>query len=308
MGRCAFYVRAARPFTSAASLAFSGRYRVGFMHTTIAAGALALLVFTAGAAAQQKPALEPGAEELLAHRAVYDLQLAPSAGSRAIEAAQGRLVMEFSGSACTGYETKFRQVARLETRESDARTIDLTSSTDEAGDGSRLRFRSVLRTGAGPDKVVEGEASNTDGRILISFKIPKGIYYMVPVQPVFPTAQMKRVIAAALAGQTTLELPLFDGSSDGITIYDTLAIIGARAEPAAADAAFPLLANGRPWPVTLSYFKYGQRGERTPEYVLSFLLYDNGVSTRLKIDYGDFALVGALSQIETLEPAQPCAR
>lgn len=278
------------------------------MHTTIAAGTLALLAFTASAAAQQTPAAERPADELLAHRAVYDLQLAPSGTSRAIEAAQGRLVMEFSGSVCTGYITKFRQVARLETRESEARTIDLTSSTEEAGDGSRLRFRSVLRSGAGPDKVVDGVASSRQDGFSISLVSPERGDVRRPAGPVFPTAQMKRVIEAARAGNSTLELSIFDGSSDGRTIYDTLAVIGSPTQPSAEDARFPVLADERPWPVTLSYFKAGERGERTPEYVLSFLLYDNGVSTRLKIDYGDFALVGALSQIETLEPAQPCAR
>ncbi len=58
------------------------------------------------------------------------------------------------------------------------------------------------------------------------------------------------------------------------------------------------------WPVALSYFPAGQR-DGTPEYVLSFNLYENGVSSRLKLDYGDFVLTGELTGIE-FPPAAKC--
>jgi hypothetical protein len=39
-----------------------------------------------------------------------------------------------------------------------------------------------------------------------------------------------------------------------------------------------------------------------PAYQLGFLLYDNGVSRRLKLDYGDFELRGNLSDLTLIDP------
>jgi hypothetical protein len=36
------------------------------------------------------------------------------------------------------------------------------------------------------------------------------------------------------------------------------------------------------------------------------VLYDNGVSRALKLNYGDFSLKGDLKSIEFLKPAAPC--
>ena len=57
--------------------------------------------------------------------------------------------------------------------------------------------------------------------------------------------------------------------------------------------------------MTVSYFDQETHGEQTPIYVMSFVLYENGISRHLKIDYGDFAIVGRLTGLEML-PLTPC--
>jgi EipB-like len=47
----------------------------------------------------------------LAHQALYDLSLVKSRGSSSINSARGRILYNFSGSACEGYTSEFRQVA-----------------------------------------------------------------------------------------------------------------------------------------------------------------------------------------------------
>jgi hypothetical protein len=121
---------------------------------------------------------------------------------------------------------------------------------------------------------------------------------------------MKDLIAAARAGRTTLSLKVFDGSDDGRKVYDTLAVIG-RVEEGGADALEPAarqdaLKGMRRWPVTLSYFNQG-KGEQTPAYILSFELYENGISRALKLDYGDFALKGEMTRLDLL-PDKGCQR
>ena len=51
---------------------------------------------------------------------------------------------------------------------------------------------------------------------------------------------MRRIIAAARAGDTVVDVPVFDGSETGEKIYDTLTVIGHAIAPDAgkpADAA-----------------------------------------------------------------------
>ena len=62
------------------------------------------------------------------------------------------------------------------------------------------------------------------------------------------------------------------------------------------------------WPVTLSYFDPSEgSGELLPVYELSFLLYENGISRRISMGYGDFSIVGKMTELELLDlPA--CSR
>ena len=50
----------------------------------------------------------------LPHQALYELSLVKSRGSSSINSARGRILYNFSGSACEGYTSEFRQVSELE--------------------------------------------------------------------------------------------------------------------------------------------------------------------------------------------------
>ena len=130
---------------------------------------------------------------------------------------------------------------------------------------------------------------------------------------VFPTEQVERIVAAARAGKSLLELNVYDGSDTGEKLYRTLTVIGAPIAPGAGtddpDAAMgdAAMKGATRWPVTVSYYDSAaaKSGEQTPTYAMSFQLYDNGVSRALKLDYNDFVLAGAISKFETT-PAKPC--
>ena len=47
------------------------------------------------------------------------------------------------------------------------------------------------------------------------------------------------------------------------------------------------------WPVDIAYFdETSEGGEDTPEYRISFKLYENGLTRDLEMDYGDFVIRG----------------
>lgn len=255
---------------------------------------------------------------LASHRAIYDLTLAESRGTRAVESARGRIVIDFSGDACKGYTMQTRQVTEIDSGETGTRTSDLRNTTFESGDGRSFRFKTNTVLNGTPSQAVDGTAESAPDTLKVRLKEPKRDQFQDASLVLFPTVHMRRLIEAAQAGETTVSAKVFDGSDDGRKVYDTLAVIGRRsAEPEAvkeADAApdrdKPLrqgeMAAVAHWPVTLSYFTAGQ-GERTPVYVLTFALYENGVSGALRLDYGDFAITGDLSRLDLNKPQGECA-
>ena len=262
--------------------------------------ALALLL-PAGAALAQPVALAP-------HRAVYELSLSRGGGSRGLETARGLVAFDFTGDACEGYALKYRQVTILEGGETGSRTSDLRSTTFESPDGGSFRFRSEQELPNGDSSLVEGEAERRGPATTIRLRRPEAATVTLDAQPHFPTAHMRRLLEAARAGEATVPAQVFDGTDDGRKVYDTLAVIGRRAEPGTEEPGegAQALAKLPHWPVRLSYFAPGQ-GERTPIYVISFRLYENGVSAGLTLDYGEFALAGRLTRLELL-PESACRR
>lgn len=280
------------------------------MRLRLAPALLILAATGAWAAGPTAPVPNETATRLVHHRAVYDLTLARSEGTRAVESVRGRIVIDFSGDACRGYTMQTRQVTMLTSSESGDRTSDLRNTTYESGDGGQFRFRSETRfNNAASAAGVDGTAEAGPDALKVRLKEPKRDQFQAGGEVMFPVHHMIRLIQAAKAGETTVSAKVFDGSDDGRKVYDTLAVIG---RPSAAPAAQterdkPLregdFATMRRWPVTLSYFTPGE-GERTPIYTLTFDLYENGVSGRLNLDYGDFAISGTMAQLD-LPKADP---
>jgi hypothetical protein len=276
------------------------------MRLRLAPALLILAATGASAAGPAAPVPDEAAPRLANHRAVYDLSLAKSEGTRAVEGVRGRIVIDFSGDACRGFTMQTRQVTMLDSSESGNRTSDLRNSTFESGDGGNFRFRTATFLNNVPSPAVDGTAEAAAEALKVKLKEPKRAEYQTAGEVMFPVRHMIRLLKAAKAGETTVSAKVFDGSDDGRKVYDTLAVIGrASAAPAADTERDKPLREGdlgamRRWPVTLSYFTAGE-GERTPIYTLTFDLYENGVSGRLNLDYGDFAIAGNLTQLDLPE-------
>src|SRR4051794_23962931 len=104
--------------------------------------ALAVTAALAWPAPQAFAQAHSAAVPLASHRAVYDLKLQSTRGKRAMSAVRGRILYDFSGSACEGYALQFRQVSELDSGEGKVAVADLRATSWEAGDAKRLRFHS----------------------------------------------------------------------------------------------------------------------------------------------------------------------
>ena len=269
-----------------------------------------------GAALLPAPALaqaQGGAIALASHRAVYDLKLATTRGKRAMQAVHGRILYDFTGSACEGYALQFRQVSELDNGEGKVAVSDLRATSWEDGAAKRLRFHSQNYLDDLLREAVNGEAEREEGGVAVKLTKPADKAFDFKSDLVFPTEHVRRIIAAAREGKTLLQLAVYDGSDNGQKIYDTLSVIGRpiapdEHKPTDAAAGQSALAGLTRWPVTISYFDRSvaeNKGEQTPVYAITFELYENGVSRALMLDYGDFVLSGEMTSIE-MKDAKAC--
>jgi hypothetical protein len=250
----------------------------------------------------------------LPHQALYDLSLVKSRGSASIDNARGRILYNFSGSACEGYTSEFRQVSELNSGEGKVTLSDLRSKSWEDAGGKSYRFKIDTRMNDTDSSPVDGVAERTGDHITVKLTQPEAKTFTLDGSTVFPTEQIRRIIAAAKDGKSLLELMVYDGSDNGEKVYNTLTVIGA---PIPGDRAVttsdPSITNDTMksltrWPVTVSYYDRDARakdGEQTPVYAMSFELFENGVSRALVLDYNDFVISGALGKFD-VKDAKPC--
>lgn len=273
--------------------------------------AIATIMLGSSFAVGAAQATGPG---FLSHQALYELSLVKSRGSNAINAARGRILYNFSGSACEGYTSEFRQVSELNSGEGKLTLSDLRSTSWEDATGKSYRFKIDTRMNDSEAPPVDGMAERVGNRITVKLKQPVAKTFDLEGSIVFPTEQIHRIIEAARAGKSILELTVYDGSDNGEKVYNTLTVIG---QPIPGDRSIaspdPSTDNDRMkaltrWPVTVSYYDRDARareGEQTPVYAMSFELFENGVSRALVLDYNDFVISGALGKFD-VKDSRPC--
>src|ERR1700693_5446714 len=131
---------------------------------------LAVVAMTTGVAAG--PAAAAASAGFLPHQALYDLSLVKSRGSSSINSARGRILYNFSGSACEGYTSEFRQVSELDSGEGKVTLSDLRSTSWEDGAGKSYRFKIDTRMNDADTSPVDRVAGRTGGRSTVKLKQP----------------------------------------------------------------------------------------------------------------------------------------
>ena len=279
------------------------------MHTRFKASARSAIIAALFTAA---PALAQGTSPdspLAPHRAVYDLRLLKSSGSNAPVAANGRIVYDFTGSSCEGYTVAFRQFTELTPSEGENRSSDMRSTTFESADRKTFRFRVQHLDGNKVTSTVDGEAVRSgDGALSLALKQPAPMQADIDHDAVFPTEMMLQALQAAQAGQPILALKVFDGSDGGEKVYHTMSVIGKPMTDALKDATKDVAAmkSMRRWTTRVSYFDV-EKIDAPAVYVLTFQMWENGVSSDLIIDYGDFQMKGEMTSVDFL-PVKACAK
>ncbi|OWV94361.1 ATP-binding protein [Rhizobium sp. R72] len=239
---------------------------------------------------------------LVAHRAVYDLELKDASERSGISGMSGRMVYEFEGNYCTGFTTNFRFVTQIDTGDA-VRVSDQQTKTFENLKDRRFTFDTKSFTDDQLDKEVNGAAQDQAEGVKVALTQPTSKELQLAASR-FPTEHMLDVIENAKAGKRLFEARVFDGSDDGDKALVTTTVVGKQVAPATdeADAGNAgAFAKAAFWPVTISYFNENTKTDALPVYRMSFKLYENGITRDLTMDYGDFVLSGRLAKLELLD-------
>lgn len=281
----------------------------------------AMLAFTAAAfsevaaAAPAPPALLDPLPDMVSHRAVYELTLDEGTISDTVSDAEGRMVYDFAGSTCEGYTTRLRYVARISDSDGNARLTDVATTTFEDIAGKTFNFATKSLVDGTVSEDTSGSAERAGPSVAVTIAKPQTQHFTLASTFRFPSQHLAAIIAAAERGEHFVQIDLFDGSEEGRKAYQTAVVIGADNSGAddlgdEATAAGAGLSGLRSWPVTISYFTgKAVNGEEKPSYELSFILYENGITRRMRLDYGDFALKGKLVRLDVRPsrlPAKGC--
>ena len=267
----------------------------------------AVLFSSAGAAALWAPGAEAaGPSGLIAHRAVYDLELKDASDRSGISGMYGRMVYEFDGSDCLGFTTNFRFVTQIDTGDSTRLSDQQTTTFEDIAKGV-FSFETKSFTDERLDKDVRGSAQDKAGGVTVELTQPSSKEVDL-AESRFPTEHMLDIIRNAKLGKNFFEARVFDGSDDGDKSLVATTVVGKQEMPAVDDADADkagAFAKTPFWPVTVAYFNEKNQGDAMPVYRMSFKLYENGITRDLTMDYGDFVLTGKLSKLELLD-AKAC--
>ena len=249
----------------------------------------------------------------ISHQALYELSLLKSRGSNSINSARGRILYSFTGNACEGYTSEFRQVSEMDSGEDKVTLSDLRSTSWEDAAGKTYRFKIDSRMNDVDTSPVDGIAERVGDHITVKLKQPQTKTFTLDGSTVFPTELIRHIIAAAKDGKSILEQSVYDGTDDGEKVFNTLAVIG---QPIRGDQTISspdpstendVMKSTTRWPVTVSYFDHDSKpeeGEQTPLYAMSFELFENGVSRALVLDYNDFVISGSLGKFKVKDAKQ----
>lgn len=239
------------------------------------------------------------------HRAIYDLTLLRANEGASLQSATGKLAFEIDGSSCEGFTVNFRMATKYRQEDGSVTLIDTLTTTFENAGSTELRHQlkeSVNGTVRETDRIsVDRKSIADEGRGEMKSKPDEP--FTVPAGAALPMQHQLKLMSLGEAGGGRDSSIVYDGS-DGTKSFRAISFVGKQKTAGSAhDPSNPAeaqLKGDASWPMTVTYYALDGKSE-TPEYQVSFEMYDNGVASGLVLDYGDFALAGTLTDLKLLD-------
>ena len=238
-----------------------------------------------------------GAAELVAHRAIYSIALGSVQVQDTIVEADGAMTMELE-KTCEGWIMGQDMTMGVLTAQGRMIKQTIHFAGWESLDGRAYRFVA--------SRISDAETEAASGRASIgagggpgeaAFKQPEAKTLSLPADTLFPVAHTGWLIDRAMAGEKRASRFVFDGA-DGEGPERAVAFISAKKKPRERGALGPL-ADRPGWNVRLAFFPQDSRAA-APEYEIEVDQLDNGVATRMVLDFQAFSVILTLEKIEAV--------
>lgn len=248
--------------------------------------------------AQAEVALAP-------HRITYDLKLKEASDKKGISAATGRMVFEFLGSACEGFTSTARIVLNMKGQNGESIVNDQRTTSFETADENNFRFVTTAFINGQPKDSISGEAKRAGEGIALKLTKPAPHTANFARDVKFPNGFLKAIIEGAAKGEKFVAQDVYDGGDGGKILYNTSATIQNAQSQDGSDIVKAALEKKdakalKKWRVQVGYFDSAKAGDPLPDYSFSAILYENGVTDQIIIDYGDIAFIGTTKSFEVL--------
>lgn len=253
----------------------------------------------------------PPVEELVSHKALYDLKMTSVQSGAGIAGVEGQMYYEQSDD-CDAWTSEHRFTVDYIYPERGASTTTSHYVSWEGKDAKQFYFNSTREEGGREPEQLRGTMNvNDDGSASADYGRPEGLSYKLAPGYFLPMAHTLAVVQHARAGDKLFNAIVFDGTdADGPVEINTF--IGKKAAPAEMDAiaaANPkidkTLLMGDAWHVRMSYFPVKDDESATPAYEMDMILHANGVVSDVLVDYKSFKVRQSLSALEKI-PHRKC--
>ena len=251
-------------------------------------------------------AISPGqaATQLAPHRAIYTVSLSPESAGGPVLDVDGVMSMSIE-ETCDGwiFTQDMKTVITIENGNTVNQSALFTSW--ESLDGQQYRFASHIKAGGG-QLILRGDAHlNQDGSGSATYRETQEAEVDLPKGTLFPVSHTTWLIDEAKAGTRSAPRIVFTGAED-LEAELVNAFIGdfiVALDHGAGNAGE--LATGGGWPLTMAFYPITS-GTGVPTFEMYALQLENGVSTELKMNFGDFATRLLIQRLEPIDrPACP---
>lgn len=264
------------------------------------------LAYALAAAFLPLPALAalPAAPEsqLTGQNAVYTLTLS-KLRTHNITGATGRLRLQVV-DGCTGWASDQRMTLIVRNVDGSLSKSVSDYTTWESKNGKTFTFTVRQGNGSGAMKVVDsGTATHTgpDNSGVVKFNVPANLVISLPVGTLFPMQHTEALLAAAKDRKVFISPLLFDGTSADGASSTFVTIFGYRQQ---GDTVWPELDHYASANVSIAFFPRKNQ-DSTPDFGASMRYFENGVTTNLVLDFGDFVMNGKLVSLNVPKSACP---
>lgn len=249
------------------------------------------------------------AQQLVSHKAVYDIALASTKGGAAgVVDARGKMSYSIQ-KVCGQWRTESVFSLDVGYEMAGADTTNWRQTTRESATGCLFEFDVFVREKGQDRKDLSGKAVCDGNKKTINLNVPVRSQAFFPENVVFPVQQTLKLLSAAKEGKKNVSSYVYDGTRPD-ALYSMNAVISKAAvkpsERFVGDKT--LIENKKAYRFDAAFFEEFSTGhikDGSPQYEVSVTYYENGIGDKIEQDFGSYRLRSTLTDLKRLKEI-PC--